>query len=68
MEKNRLLYVIFDFAAPKFGSVEYFSYICPQIHQGRDMQKLNENKQKFLQKIEPKWIEEAKKNGKLIEI
>jgi hypothetical protein len=25
-------------------------------------------KQKFLQEIEPKWIEEAKKNGKLIEI
>jgi cytochrome c nitrite reductase small subunit len=35
---------------------------------GLDMQKLNENKQKFLQEIEPKWIEEAKKNGKLIEI
>ena len=35
---------------------------------GLDMQKLNENKQRFLQEIEPKWIEEAKKNGKLIEI
>ena len=35
---------------------------------GLDMQKLNEKKQKFLDDIVPKWIEEAKKNGKLIEI
>ena len=31
-------------------------------------QKLNANKQRFLQEIEPKWIAEAKKNGKLIEL
>lgn len=35
---------------------------------GLDMQKLNEKKQKFLDNIVPKWIDEAKKNGKLIEI
>ena len=35
---------------------------------GLDMQKLNEKKQKFLDQIVPKWIDEAKKNGKLIEI
>ncbi len=35
---------------------------------GLDMQKLNEKKQKFLDEIVPKWIDEAKKNGKLIEI
>ena len=32
------------------------------------MQKLNEKKQKFMEEIVPKWIDEAKKNGKLIEI
>ena len=32
------------------------------------MKTLNENKQRFLQEIEPKWIEEAKKTGKLIEL
>ena len=35
---------------------------------GLDMQKLNEKKQKFMDEIVPKWIDEAKKNGKLIEI
>jgi nitrite reductase (cytochrome c-552) len=35
---------------------------------GLDMQKLNEKKQKFLDEIVPKWIEEARRNGKLIEI
>ena len=35
---------------------------------GLDMQKLNDKKQRFLQEIVPKWIDEAKKNGKLIEI
>lgn len=39
-----------------------------QEYIGLDMKTLNENKQRFLQEIEPKWIEEAKKNGKLIEI
>jgi nitrite reductase (cytochrome c-552) len=35
---------------------------------GLDMQKLNDKKQRFMQEIVPKWIDEAKKNGKLIEI
>ena len=39
-----------------------------QEYIGLDMKTLNENKQRFLQEIEPKWIEEAKKSGKLIEI
>ena len=33
---------------------------------GLDMQKLNEKKQKFLDQIVPKWIDEAKKNGKVV--
>jgi cytochrome c nitrite reductase small subunit len=39
-----------------------------QEYIGLDMKTLNENKQRFLQEIEPKWIEEAKKNEKLIEL
>ena len=35
---------------------------------GLDMEKLNEKKQRFLDEVVPKWIDEAKKNGKLIEI
>lgn len=35
---------------------------------GLDMQKLNEKKQKFMDEIVPKWIDEAKKKGTLIEI
>ena len=35
---------------------------------GLDMQKLNEKKQRFMEEIVPKWIDEAKKSGKLIEI
>ena len=35
---------------------------------GLDMQKLNDKKQKFLDQIVPKWIDEAKKKGTLIEI
>ena len=35
---------------------------------GLDMQKLNEKKQRFMDGIVPKWIDEAKKNGKLIEL
>ncbi|MBQ2209078.1 MAG: ammonia-forming cytochrome c nitrite reductase subunit c552, partial [Prevotella sp.] len=35
---------------------------------GLDMKTLRDKKQRFLQEIEPKWIEEAKKSGKLIEI
>ena len=33
---------------------------------GLDMQKLNEKKQKFMDEIVPKWIDEAKKNGKVV--
>ena len=29
----------------------------------KDKKTLNENKQRFLQEIEPKWIEEARQNG-----
>ena len=47
---------------------DYSTKAKAQAAIGLDMQKLNENKQRFLQEIEPKWIEEAKKNGKLIEI
>ena len=47
---------------------DYSTKAKAQAAIGLDMQKLNENKQKFLQEIEPKWIEEAKKNGKLIEL
>jgi nitrite reductase (cytochrome c-552) len=39
-----------------------------QAYIGLDMPKLKEKKQKFLNEIAPKWIEEAKKNGKLIEL
>ena len=35
---------------------------------GLDMEKLNSKKQRFLDEVVPKWIDEAKKNGKLIEI
>ena len=47
---------------------DYSTKAKAQAAIGLDMQKLNANKQRFLQEIEPKWIEEAKKNGKLIEI
>ena len=39
-----------------------------QAYIGLDMPKLKEKKQRFLNEIVPKWIEEAKKNGKLVEI
>ncbi len=39
-----------------------------QKYIGLDMNTLNDNKKRFLQEIEPKWIEEAKKKGKLIKI
>ena len=47
---------------------DYSTKTKAQAAIGLDMQKLNDKKQRFLQEIEPKWIEEAKKNGKLIEI
>ena len=39
-----------------------------QAYIGLDMKKLNDKKQRFLKEIVPKWIGEAKKNGKLVEI
>ncbi|MCR5131310.1 MAG: ammonia-forming cytochrome c nitrite reductase [Prevotella sp.] len=39
-----------------------------QAYIGLDMPALKAKKQKFLETVVPKWIEEAKKNGKLIEI
>ncbi len=47
---------------------DYSTKAKAQAAIGLDMQKLNANKQRFLQEIEPKWIAEAKKNGKLIEL
>ena len=47
---------------------DYSTKAKAQAAIGLDMPSLNEKKQRFLQEIEPKWIEEAKKNGKLIEI
>jgi nitrite reductase (cytochrome c-552) len=47
---------------------DYSTKAKAQAAIGLDMQKLNENKQRFLQEIEPKWIVETKKNGKLIEL
>ena len=35
---------------------------------GLDMATLKEKKQRFMDEVVPKWIDEAKKNGKLIEI
>ncbi len=46
---------------------DYSTKVKAQQAIGLDMQKLNEKKQKFLDEIVPKWIDEAKKNGKLIE-
>ena len=45
---------------------DYSTKAKAQAAIGLDMQKLNDKKQRFLQEIEPKWIEEAKKSGKLI--
>ena len=47
---------------------DYSTKAKAQAAIGLDMKTLNENKQRFLQEIEPKWIEEAKKTGKLIEL
>lgn len=35
---------------------------------GLDMKALRDKKQRFLGEVVPKWIEDAKKKGKLIEI
>ena len=39
-----------------------------QAYIGLDMPKLKEKKQRFLGQVVPKWIDDAKKNGKLIEL
>lgn len=39
-----------------------------QAYIGLDMNTLNSKKQKFLQQVAPKWIDNAKKKGRLIEI
>ena len=52
-----------------FGEIpvpDYSTKAKAQAAIGLDMKTLNANKQRFLQEIEPKWIEEAKKNGKLV--
>ena len=61
-------------AAMKYGVTgeipvpDYSTKAKAQAAIGLDMQKLNDKKQRFLKEIEPQWIEEAKKNGKLIDI
>ena len=83
-EVTRLLSHSVDFAqqarlliarlAVKYGQTgeipvpDYSTKAKAQEAIGLDMQKLNEKKQKFMEEIVPKWIDEAKKNGKLIEI
>ena len=46
---------------------DYSTKAKAQAAIGLDMQKLNGKKARFLDEIVPKWIDEAKKNGKLIE-
>ena len=83
-EATRLLSHSVDFAqqarlliakvAAKHGHIgdipvpDYSTKAKAQAAIGLDMQKLNSKKQQFLETVVPKWIEEAKKNGKLIEI
>ena len=47
---------------------DYSTKAKAQMAIGLDMPTLKAKKQKFLETIVPKWIEDAKKNGKLIEI
>jgi nitrite reductase (cytochrome c-552) len=47
---------------------DYSTKAKAQMAIGLDMPKLNEKKQKFLNTVVPKWIEDAKAKGKLIEI
>ena len=47
---------------------DYSTKAKAQAAIGLNMNTLNDNKKRFLQEIEPKWIEEARKKGKLIEI
>ena len=57
-----------------YDSIGFYDYIHPlsktpilkaQAAIGLDMNTLNSKKQRFLQEVVPKWIEEAKKNGKV---
>ena len=47
---------------------DYSTKAKAQVAIGLDMKTLNDKKQRFLNEIVPKWIDDAKKNGKLIEI
>jgi nitrite reductase (cytochrome c-552) len=47
---------------------DYSTKAKAQAAIGLDMNMLNQNKRRFLDEIVPKWIMDAKKNGKLIEI
>ena len=47
---------------------DYSTKAKAQAAIGLDMKTLNDKKQRFLNEIVPKWIDDAKKNGKLIEI
>ncbi len=47
---------------------DYSTKAKAQMAIGLDMPTLKAKKQKFLDTVVPKWIEDAKKNGKLIEI
>ena len=47
---------------------DYSTKAKAQAAIGLDMKTLNDKKQRFLDEVVPKWIDEAKKNGKLIEI
>ena len=47
---------------------DYSTKALAQQAIGLDMPKLTEQKSRFLNTVVPKWVEEAKKNGKLIEI
>jgi nitrite reductase (cytochrome c-552) len=47
---------------------DYSTKAKAQAAIGLDMNMLNQNKQRFLDEIVPKWIMDAKQNGKLIEI
>ena len=47
---------------------DYSTKAKAQAAIGLDMNMLNQNKRRFLDEIFPKWIMDAKKNGKLIEI
>ena len=47
---------------------DYSTKAKAQAAIGLDMKTLRDKKQRFLDEVVPKWIDEAKKNGKLIEI